>query len=84
MNKQIIRKLVAVFSTCIFGWALAYLATNVLRNYAIGLFVWLPLVMGATTTIIYGYKKHNNKSSLQIFIVWGFNRFLLWFVNLCI
>jgi hypothetical protein len=59
------RAIIAVGFTCILGWAFAYLATNVFREYAFGLFVWLPLVMGATSTLIYGY--HNTSERHRLF-----------------
>lgn len=65
MNKQVIRKLIAIISTCLVGWAFSYLATNVFGNYAFGLFMYLPLVMGAMTTIIYGYKNQTTKRALM-------------------
>lgn len=65
MNKQHIKKLIALISTCVTGWTFSFLATNVFGNYAFGLFIWLPLVMGAMTTIIYGYKNQTTKRSLR-------------------
>jgi hypothetical protein len=41
---------------CIFGCLFAYLATNVFRDYVLKLFIWLPLVLGATSTLILTYK----------------------------
>ena len=41
---------------CLFGWGMTYLSTNVFRDYAVGLFIWLPVVMGAISTILVGYK----------------------------
>lgn len=60
------RKLLAIFLTCIFSWFFAYLATNVFRDYAIGLFIWLPIVLGASATIIYGYKNEVTKRALRL------------------
>lgn len=65
MDNRLIRKLIAVFSTCFVGWIFSYLATNVFGDYAFGLFVWLPLVMGAMTTIIYGHNNDVKKSFLR-------------------
>jgi len=60
------RKILAVFLTCIFSWGFAYLATNIFRDYAVGLFIWLPLVLGASATIIYGYKNEVTKRALRL------------------
>jgi hypothetical protein len=46
---------IAVGLTSVICWGFAFLATNVFRDYALGLFIWLPLVLGATSTLIYGY-----------------------------
>jgi hypothetical protein len=58
------RAFTAVGLTCTMGWLFSYLATNVFRDYASGLFIWLPLVMGATSTMIYGYKNTSDRSKL--------------------
>jgi len=60
------RKILAIILTCIFSWSFAYLATNVFRDYAVGLFIWLPLVLGASATIIYGYKNEVTKRALRL------------------
>lgn len=48
--------------TCILGWAFTYLAIFSFRQFTFGLFIWLPLIMGAGSTLIYG---HNNTSERQ-------------------
>lgn len=58
------RAIIAIGFTCLIGWAFAFLATNVFKEYAFGLFIWLPLVMGATSTLIYGYNKPNELHKL--------------------
>jgi hypothetical protein len=58
------RAFIAVGLTCIMGWLCSYLATNIFRDYAWGLFMWLPFVMGATSTMIYGYKNTSDRSKL--------------------
>lgn len=58
------RAIVAIGLTCLMGWTFAYLATNVFEEYAVGLFVWLPLVMGATSTLIYGYNNTSERHRL--------------------
>ena len=49
------RTIIAVGLTAIVCWAFAFLATNIFKAYALGLFIWLPFVLGATSTLIYGY-----------------------------
>ncbi len=64
------RAFIAVGLTAIVCWAFAYLATNVFRDYALGLFIWLPLVLGATSTLIYGYNKPILKRKLFGISMW--------------
>jgi hypothetical protein len=61
------RKILSIVLPCFLGWTFAYLATNVFKDYGFGLFIWLPLVLGATSTLILAYKNsiprkqlHNN------------------------
>jgi hypothetical protein len=49
------RAVIAIGLTSLLCWAFAFLATNVFRDYALGLFIWLPFVLGATATLLYGY-----------------------------
>ncbi|HEU5165295.1 MAG TPA: hypothetical protein VFU29_07140, partial [Chitinophagaceae bacterium] len=58
------RAIIAIGLTCLVGWTFAFLATNVFEQYAVGLFVWLPLVMGATSTLIYGYNNTSERRRL--------------------
>jgi hypothetical protein len=58
------RKWIAIGLTCILCWFFAYLGMNVFRDYALGLFVWLPLVLGTTSTLLYGYKHESRKRKL--------------------
>lgn len=58
------RAIAAIGLTCLAGWTFAFLATNVFEEYAVGLFVWLPLVMGATSTLIYGYNNTSERHRL--------------------
>jgi hypothetical protein len=51
------QKILSVLVPCSFGWACTYFSTDVLRAYSYGLFLWLPFVIGATSTLIYGHKK---------------------------
>jgi hypothetical protein len=54
------RAFIAVGLTVLLCWPFAYLATNVFEDYALGLFIWLPFVLGAASTLLYGY---NNATS---------------------
>lgn len=64
-NQTAKRKLLAVFISCVVGWFFSYFATNILTDYAYGLFIWLPTVMGAITTMIFGYKNNAGKSEMR-------------------
>src|SRR5580692_1403613 len=59
------RKLISIAIPCVFGWGSAFLATNVFRDYAVGLFIWLPTVMGAVSTILVAYNNQANKKLLR-------------------
>lgn len=50
------QKLLSIALPCLFSWVFAYLATNIYKDYGFGLFVWLPLTLGATSTLILSYK----------------------------
>jgi hypothetical protein len=50
------QKILSIALPCILGWAFAYLATDVFRKYSFGLFIWLPLILGATSTLILAHK----------------------------
>ena len=69
-NKFLKRKFFSIGLTCLIGWAFAYLATNVFRDYALGLFIWLPTVMGAISTLIYGYKNTEESNKLISIPFW--------------
>jgi hypothetical protein len=58
------QKILSIALTCILGWTFAYLATNVFRDYAFGLFIWLPIVLGATSTLILAYKNPVTRNQL--------------------
>ena len=59
------RELSAIFIPSIFGWIFTYLAINIFKDYAFGLFIWLPLSLGLSSTIICGYKDNVVKKSLR-------------------
>lgn len=64
------RAFIAVGLTAILCWAFAFLATNVFRDYAWGLFIWLPFVLGATSTVLYGYNNPVEKRKLFGISMW--------------
>ncbi len=62
LNKQ---KILSILLPCLLGWTFSYLATNIYRNYALGLFVWLPFVLGATSTLILSYNNSVDRKELR-------------------
>ncbi len=60
-----IQKILSIALPCVLGWTFAYLATNIFGDYAFGLFIWLPLVLGATSTLILGYKNSVPRKELR-------------------
>ena len=64
-QKMSTQKILSIALPCILGWTFTYLATNVFRDYALGLFVWLPLVLGATSTLIFAYKNSIARKTLR-------------------
>lgn len=64
-QNKIPKQYLAIGLTCLFGWTFAYLATNVFKDYALGLFIWLPLVMGASSTILFAYNNSTTKRNCR-------------------
>ena len=65
IEKNSKQKLLSIALPCLLGWTFAYLATNVFRDYGFGLFVWLPLVLGATSTLILAHKNSVPRKQLR-------------------
>src|ERR1044071_8211709 len=65
------REIAAVGITCLIAWTCTYLAIKVLNDYAFGLFIWLPIVMGACSTMIYGYKNPTPRQTLRNISYWA-------------
>jgi hypothetical protein len=65
MTDKTKRKIFSITLTCITGWVFAYVATNVLVGYALGFFIWLPAVMGTTSTMLYGKSFPGNKKEMR-------------------
>ncbi len=59
------RVLSTIILTCLPCWFFAYLATHVFMDYAFGLFIWLPIVLGASSTLMLGYKNPVPASDLR-------------------
>lgn len=55
------REWIAIAITCIIGWIFTWLATAVFEGYALGLFIWLPMVLGAVSTLVFAYKNEVTK-----------------------
>lgn len=49
------------------SWLFSYLAINFYRNYSFGLFAYLPVVLGAVSTIILGYNANITKRKLRLY-----------------
>ena len=64
-QKITLQKILSIALPCLLGWTFAYLATNVFRDYGFGLFVWLPLVLGATSTLILAHKNSVPRKQLR-------------------
>jgi hypothetical protein len=65
IQKITLQKILSIALPCILGWIFTYLATNIFRDYAFGLFVWLPLVLGATSTLILAHKNTATRKTLR-------------------
>lgn len=59
------QRLFSIALPCLLGWTLSYLATNVFREYGFGLFIWLPVVLGATSTLIFSFKNSVSRKQLR-------------------
>jgi len=60
-----LQQAVSIIVSCLFGWICSYLATNIYKNYTFGLFIWLPFVLGATSTFIHAYKNQTKRLTLR-------------------
>ncbi len=59
------QQLLSIALPCLLSWAFCYLATNIFMDYGFGLFVWLPFVLGATSTLIGAYKNSVAREKLR-------------------
>jgi hypothetical protein len=55
----------ATLITCILSWCFAFLGIHVYANYAVGLFIWLPIFIGGLSTILYAYKNSVTKADCR-------------------
>jgi hypothetical protein len=62
-NKR--QQIISILITCLLGWGFSYLSTNVFLAYSYGLFLWLPFVLGAVSTLIYSYKNPIDRTRLR-------------------
>ncbi|GAB2988212.1 hypothetical protein GCM10027049_30890 [Mucilaginibacter puniceus] len=65
LHTQTKRIIIAVLVTCSFSWIFSYVAITIFANYAVGLFIWLPIVIGISSTVIFGYKNKVNISDCR-------------------
>lgn len=59
------QKILSIALPCFFGWTFTYLATNIFKDYAFGLFIWLPVILGVTSTLILAYKNPISRKALR-------------------
>jgi len=64
-ERKAIRRLLAIGIPCLLGWLFAFMAMYHFRDYTFGLFIWLPTVLGATSTMIYGFGNDEDRRSLR-------------------
>lgn len=64
-NSKSIRKLLAIGIPCVIGWFFAIMAIYYFRDYTFGLFIWLPAVLGALSTMIYGFQNVVDRKVLR-------------------
>jgi hypothetical protein len=57
------RKSSVIIITCALCWTCAFINLKVFPSYSFGLFIWLPLVLGAVATMLHAYKRSVDKIS---------------------
>jgi hypothetical protein len=55
------QKLLSVLLPCLAGWAFTYWSVNGFNDYGLTLFIWLPFLLGSTSTLILGYKNDTTR-----------------------
>jgi len=59
------QRILSIALPCLLGWVFTWLAIHYFEDYAMGLFIWLPFVLGATSTLIYAYKNTIGRKLLR-------------------
>jgi hypothetical protein len=59
------RQIAAISITCVIAWAFAFFAMDVFPSYSFGLFIWLPIMIGTISTVIYAYKNKTTRSACR-------------------
>src|SRR5450432_2536567 len=65
ISSKSIRKLLAIGIPCVIGWFFAIMAIFYFKDYTFGLFIWLPAVLGALATLIYGFQNDVDRKVLR-------------------
>jgi hypothetical protein len=78
MNNNFAKQdILSVVLPCMLGWASTYLAANIYKDYAFGLFVVMPFVLGATSTLILAYNRTIGRKILRNNSYWTLSVFCL-------
>jgi hypothetical protein len=64
-HTKLIRKILAIGIPCLLGWTFAIMAIYHFADYTFGLFFWLPAVLGALSTMIYGFQNPVHRRTLR-------------------
>jgi hypothetical protein len=64
-NNYAKQDILSVVLPCMLGWASTYLAANIYKDYAFGLFVMMPFVLGATSTLILAHNRVVGRKTLR-------------------
>jgi hypothetical protein len=59
------REVFAIGISCSLGWAFTWLAVGYFKEYAFGLFIYLPIVMGTVSSILFGYNNNKSRKALR-------------------
>ena len=55
----------SILLPCVVGWACTFLSVEVFRQYAFGLFIWMPFIMGVSSTLIFALQKNVKRKTLR-------------------
>ncbi len=59
------QRILSIALPCLLGWTLTYLAINIFAEYGFSLFLWLPIVLGATSTLMLAHKNSIPRTKLR-------------------